>query len=179
MSRPHISPAQSLASCSFPSKAEATQMRCHVRTCFLIMLAKAVQTQESDVTARQFPVPTIARSPWREVPRGSLQGLISWNSARLRSNVSLMNCPRCQQTLNDDAQYCSSCGLSIAPFTSQTELLDPSVVKSGSDPLLGRIFDGKYELVALLGEGGMGAVYCACRLHIGDEVAVKLLRCAT
>ena len=44
-----------------------------------------------------------------------------------------------------------------------------------SDPRVGLILDSKYELVERLGEGGMGAVYRARRLHIGDEVAVKLL----
>jgi len=41
--------------------------------------------------------------------------------------------------------------------------------------LIGRILDSKYELLERLGEGGMGAVYRARRLHIGDEVAVKVL----
>jgi serine/threonine-protein kinase len=44
-----------------------------------------------------------------------------------------------------------------------------------SDPRVGLILDSKYELLERLGEGGMGAVYRARRLHIGDEVAVKLL----
>ncbi|HSE30460.1 MAG TPA: serine/threonine-protein kinase [Pyrinomonadaceae bacterium] len=44
-----------------------------------------------------------------------------------------------------------------------------------SDPRVGIVLDSKYELVERLGEGGMGAVYRARRLHIGDEVAVKLL----
>jgi serine/threonine-protein kinase len=37
------------------------------------------------------------------------------------------------------------------------------------------VLDSKYELLERLGEGGMGTVYRARRLHIGDEVAVKLL----
>lgn len=43
------------------------------------------------------------------------------------------------------------------------------------DPLVGIVLDSKYKLLERLGEGGMGAVYRAQRLHIGDEVAVKLL----
>ncbi|MEW6732245.1 MAG: protein kinase [Acidobacteriota bacterium] len=42
--------------------------------------------------------------------------------------------------------------------------------------LAGQILDGKYELIAQLGEGGMAIVYRARRLRIGDEVAVKVLR---
>ena len=35
---------------------------------------------------------------------------------------------------------------------------------------------GSYRLVRVLGEGGMGVVYLAERLHIGGHVAIKLLR---
>jgi serine/threonine-protein kinase len=44
-----------------------------------------------------------------------------------------------------------------------------------SDALLGRTIDGKYRIDAKIGVGGMGAVYRAARLRIGDEVAVKIL----
>lgn len=37
------------------------------------------------------------------------------------------------------------------------------------------MLDGKYHLQKRIGSGGMGAVYLARRIHIGDEVAVKVL----
>ncbi len=40
----------------------------------------------------------------------------------------------------------------------------------------GRVLGGRYRLDSLLASGGMGEVYRATRLHIGDEVAVKVLR---
>ncbi len=40
---------------------------------------------------------------------------------------------------------------------------------------MGNVLDGKYQLLSKLGEGGMGTVYRARRVHIGDEVAVKVL----
>ncbi|HYO99138.1 MAG TPA: serine/threonine-protein kinase [Pyrinomonadaceae bacterium] len=63
-------------------------------------------------------------------------------------------------------------------FNTPTEFIDSGALADTvcpPDPLLGQVLDSKYELVARLGEGGMGAVYRARRTHIGDEVAVKVL----
>lgn len=46
---------------------------------------------------------------------------------------------------------------------------------SGNPPMIGRIVDRKYRLDARIGFGGMGEVYRASRLLIGDEVAIKIL----
>src|SRR5205823_144445 len=43
------------------------------------------------------------------------------------------------------------------------------------DPLLGRVFDGKYRLDDRLGGGGMGTVYRATHLLIDRPVALKVL----
>src|ERR1700681_2018812 len=44
-----------------------------------------------------------------------------------------------------------------------------------TDPLLGRLIDGKYRIDAEIGAGGMATIYRATRLHIGDAVAIKVL----
>jgi serine/threonine-protein kinase len=40
----------------------------------------------------------------------------------------------------------------------------------------GSRIDDRYEIIDMLGAGGMGAVYRARRLHLGDEVAIKVMQ---
>lgn len=89
-----------------------------------------------------------------------------------------MNCPSCRQALHEDARYCSHCGLSTSPIQADTnEISRQKTLKyeHPADRLIGTVLDSKYQLIERLGEGGMGTVYRARRLHIGDEVAVKVL----
>src|SRR5918994_904547 len=95
-----------------------------------------------------------------------------------------MNCPQCGQPLREGALFCTKCGArtvgggdSLAESVPTAERVggktNPHVVEG--EALVGRVLDGKYEILSPLGEGGMGAVYRARRVHIGDEVAVKVL----
>src|SRR5687768_14669607 len=42
--------------------------------------------------------------------------------------------------------------------------------------LPGARIDDRYEILSALGAGGMGTVYRARRLHLGDEVAIKVMQ---
>ncbi|HEV8429868.1 MAG TPA: serine/threonine-protein kinase [Pyrinomonadaceae bacterium] len=100
-----------------------------------------------------------------------------------------MKCPSCQNLLADDAQFCGTCGLPTSRHPSdastqidvqqQTNADEPRSTDDRhalhKDPRIGLILDSKYKLIESLGQGGMGSVFRAQRLHIGDEVAVKLL----
>lgn len=103
-----------------------------------------------------------------------------------------MICQSCGTSNSDSARFCSSCGAeqraynaSSAALATESEELTilrstrrdeaATLVDTNGDRLLGSTVAGKYRLNAKLGAGGMGAVYRAARLLIGDEVAVKLL----
>jgi serine/threonine-protein kinase len=91
-------------------------------------------------------------------------------------------CPSCERFLNQEAMFCADCGLPLnlpgaanPYYENQYQASLPTVRLFDVDPLIGHVIDGKYELVAKLGEGGMSVVYRARRVHIGDDVAVKIL----
>ena len=93
-------------------------------------------------------------------------------------------CPQCEMFLDREAMFCAECGLplslpeSAGPhpyYESHYQGSLPTIRLVNPDPLIGRIIDGKYELRAQLGKGGMSVVYRARRVRIGDDVAVKIL----
>ena len=87
-----------------------------------------------------------------------------------------MRCDSCQHEMTDDAQFCARCGLPTQiDLPQETNPNAPRSTDDHQDPRVGLILDSKYKLIESLGQGGMGSVFRAERLHIGDEVAVKLL----
>ncbi|MBA2503405.1 MAG: protein kinase [Pyrinomonadaceae bacterium] len=89
-----------------------------------------------------------------------------------------MNCPQCQQVLRENARFCDGCGLSVGTLNAATERAQElfETLPPPDDPLIGHTLDAKYQLIERLGKGGMGVVYRARRVLIGDEVALKILR---
>jgi eukaryotic-like serine/threonine-protein kinase len=70
------------------------------------------------------------------------------------------DCPRCHTPLPVDARYCSQC-----PPDYSYELGER----------LGRALEGRYEIIRLLGRGGMAAVFLANDLVLERQVAIKVL----
>ncbi len=113
-------------------------------------------------------------------------------------------CTNCGRKLDDGAIKCDACGSTVTahkptpvetvpPGAHSSDDLKTQVGKpSPADKFsttsgdakstapvgaqVGRVLGGRYQLDQCIGSGGMGEIYRAKRLHIGDTVAVKVLR---
>jgi serine/threonine protein kinase len=82
-----------------------------------------------------------------------------------------VNCSHCHAVLANDARFCGACGKVMSPTES-----DHAIPVAAAPAMIGREVGGRYRILALLGEGGMGAVYRAEQISLKRAVAVKLLR---
>src|SRR3989440_3098174 len=71
-------------------------------------------------------------------------------------------------------KYCSVCNQKFDDAISFCPR-DGEVLEEDSGSLVGKALDGQYQIEALLGKGGMGAVFRARHILLGDRVAIKVL----
>ena len=76
-------------------------------------------------------------------------------------------CPACEQMFSGEARFC--------PFDGDT-LVETIDYNPSADPLIGKTIDGRYEVVDVIGEGGMGTVYEVRHVTLGRRFALKVLR---
>lgn len=72
----------------------------------------------------------------------------------------MKHCTLCNDKFDDSISFCPN---------------DGEVLEEDSGSLVGKALDGQYQIEDLLGKGGMGAVYRARHILLGDRVAIKVL----
>ncbi|MBX9685702.1 MAG: serine/threonine protein kinase [Candidatus Obscuribacterales bacterium] len=70
-------------------------------------------------------------------------------------------CPKCKREYTADQVKCADDGSVLVPLSA--------------DPLIGKLFADKYEIISLLGEGGMSRVYKARHVLMKRLVALKVM----
>jgi serine/threonine-protein kinase len=71
-------------------------------------------------------------------------------------------------------KYCTSCNTKYDDSVSFCSI-DGEVLEADPASIVNTVLDGQYQMEALLGKGGMGAVYRARHILLGDRVAIKVL----
>ena len=71
-------------------------------------------------------------------------------------------------------KYCTACNAKYDDSVSFCSL-DGEVLEADPASIVNTVLDGQYQMEALLGKGGMGAVYRARHILLGDRVAIKVL----
>ena len=70
-------------------------------------------------------------------------------------------CAACNNTFADTETFCPN---------------DGEVLQESPEDIVGRVIDGKYQVESFIAQGGMGAVYRARHILLGDQVVIKTLR---
>jgi len=106
----------------------------------------------------------------RDIVVGALRG----NRAETEMETAVVSPSR---PTEPDESYCPSCSGSFAPGTELCPHDGARLVQLSvpTDDMLGTTLDGRYDIDAVIGTGGMGTVYGGRQLSVDREVAIKVI----
>ena len=92
-----------------------------------------------------------------------LDSTVRSDPATTESDGDEAYCAACNQSFGLDHMFCPNDGARLVKLKARPDLL------------LGRVFDARYEIRAVLGHGGMGTVYRGWQLSVDREIAIKVI----
>ncbi len=86
-----------------------------------------------------------------------------------------MKCPACSSDNLDDSKFCRLCATPLPLSTAASEYFTHTLALPVWDIKTGNVIAEKYQIIDVIGRGGMGVVYVAQDIRLKRTVALKFL----
>src|SRR5512140_206772 len=120
-------------------------------------------------------------------------GVLCSAAAMSSTPAQKLVCPRCRSSFEEPGRFCATCGadmLQVSPVEAAPQEREQGEDPRASEPgggegdrrltdsnraWLGKVVDGRYRVLEVIGRGGMGVVYRVEHLRMGKIAAMKVL----